>query len=211
MRLSVLCADALHGTKKAGTTCTFSAECAPGLFCKMDQCPGVCTSLLSEGSACTIDDECASGLQCNDKGTCATPPSFQVTAASGATCDPAAAQFCQSGLVCAVLSENPVHWQCEQPATGSTCHVAIPEECPAGQYCKLTNSVDGTCTALPAVGSACAARYPNDANPVCPTDSVCSVGTCKSYASLGSACAANDECYSKVCRSGTCAATQCAQ
>lgn len=209
-RLSVLCADALHGTVKAGSSCTFNGQCAPGLFCQMTQCPGVCTSLYAQGHACTTDDECMSGLQCDDNGTCAPISSFQVTGAINAACDPAAAQFCQTGLVCALTSLSPAQWKCEQPATGSTCHLAIPEGCPSGQYCKLgSGSVDGTCTALPAVGSACADRFPNDTNPVCPIDSVCSMGTCKAYASLGSPCAANEECYSKVCKSGTCAATQC--
>lgn len=211
-RLSVLCADALHGTVKSGDTCKFNGQCAPGLFCQMNQCPGVCTSLYAQGHACNTDDECMSGLQCNDTGTCAPSASFDVTGANGAACDPSAARFCQTGLVCALASFNPAQWKCEQPATGSTCHLAIPEGCPSGQYCKITStSIDGTCTALPAIGSACADRYPNDTNPVCPVDSICSMGTCKAYASLGSPCAANEECYSKVCRSGTCAATECPQ
>lgn len=218
-RLGVLCADAFHGTKKAGTSCDFNGECATGLFCEMTQCPGVCTSLLSAGRPCTADDQCMSGLQCGADPSsstgariCQPQGSISVTGAEGSACDPTTSQFCQTGLVCALTSLNPGRFACEKPSTGTTCHVAFPEGCPSGQYCSITQtSAVGTCMTLPKVGSACAARYPNDKDPVCPLDSVCSGGTCKAYASLGSPCAADVECYSKVCKAGTCAATRCAQ
>jgi hypothetical protein len=210
-RISVLCASALAGTKAGGAACTFSAECAPGMFCKMDQCPGACTQLLADGAACAGDDECRSGSNCDDKTkVCKQAVSIQLSGAEGASCDPSTATLCQNGLVCALASATG--WTCEQPATGTTCHRAIPEGCPDGQYCKLdANSLSGTCTAMPAIGSACAPHSMNDDSPACPKDSVCSLGTCKAYVSLGSPCADDIECYSEACVSGKCQATKCAQ
>lgn len=222
-RLSLLCADALSGTLSGGSQCTLNAECGTGLFCKLDtQCPGACTPFLSAGMSCTKDDECGDGLTCSDTNVCQAASSFQVSAAVGEACNPEQAEFCQSGLVCALDGQDPVApWKCEQPATGTDCHIAFPEWCPSGQFCELQQgAVTGSCVAMPQIGSACGSRYPDDQGGVCPADSVCSgrsitpttsvLGTCKAYAMTGSPCADDTECYSEHCVSGNCAASECA-
>jgi hypothetical protein len=221
-RLGTLCPGLIQGTKKAGDACTLDEECGAALFCDESRsCPGACTPLLSEGQSCSDNDACQNGLSCSN-GACSKPIAAQFVAAEGEACnpDPARAEYCKSGLSCALtgISSGPsgaqVAFTCEKPPTDGSCHVGIPEECPSGQYCEgTTGSVTGTCKLLPTIGAPCARHFPNDttAQAVCPPNSVCDAGTstCRAYAHLGEPCSADAECYSSRCKDGQCVAKKC--
>src|SRR5207247_10535588 len=92
------------------------------------------------------------------------------------------------------------------------CKVAVPGMCPAGQYCQQTVALmtDGTCTALPGVGSPCRAPpFPGVLVDPCLGDAACitdgSASTCRELQVNGAACSVDAECWSGRCTSGTCA------
>jgi hypothetical protein len=206
----------------AGEDCKHDDDCQDGLKCSTQT--KKCVKPAADGATCEgpTGPSCASDHACKGgnnatPGTC-IPVNQAFAAAEGETCDPTTTTFCADGLACALTGvvNNKTQFQCKARSTGSSCSIAYPEDCPNGQYCVVPDpktSFTGTCTPLPAAGSACGKHVPSDLtsnDQFCAPGTVCVQQTCHALQNLGEACTVNAECVSGLCDSGGCAPTECA-
>lgn len=203
----------------SGMPCSRSEGCESGLTCES----GSCQAPVAEGGACEGDTmrACEFGLACIGSdgatpGTCRDPATL-FTAADGATCNPMGGPLCTGDLSCTVetLGAGGVTFQCSPPVTsGAACRPGIPDPCPDDEYCAdidpMMGDIDGTCTALPTAGTACAAVL---FGARCATGLRCddsgAMDLCVTVSRLGGSCASNTGCHSGLCEAGVCVTPTC--
>jgi hypothetical protein len=116
--------------------------------------------------------------------------------------------LCNPDLSCVILSVTPaIRAECRKAVSaGASCTVGFPDPCPSGNYCKAPqNTLDGTCTARPGDGVACASGpFGGDAD-ICALDARCDGGTCRARQNLGGTCVTDAVCFSEHCVDGKCA------
>jgi hypothetical protein len=106
-------------------------------------------------------------------------------------------------LSCVFNGTDAFH--CEGPAeAGGACHLGLPGQCPADQYCDTTEVTDvSSCEPLPTAGEACVLAE------LCAPGHACVVEgmdhMCRAIGENSEACTGD-----AACRSGNCAAGQCA-
>lgn len=193
----------------SGGTCTRDAACATGLRCGN----GTCQAPGGAGASCQggTGVECAGGLICAGGSTTATgtcrATSEVFAAGSGQACNVLMSQFCQEGLSCIVAGITSQTCGTGGLASGAACHPSVPDACAVGLYCAGTNPTggdfDGTCTALPGDGMACATSVLGS---FCADGTVCVSGTCRTVQANGGSCTDGAQCFSADCSSGTCIA-----
>jgi hypothetical protein len=196
----------------AGDACQRDNECKTGFYCS--DTDKKCTKPAAAGDVCggSTAPSCDDGLFClgeDDSGKSGNCRSFEevFTAQVGEPCNPEG-PFCATSARCGIMATTPtLELECIAPfASGAACRLAFPEACPTGEYCKVVpDTLEGTCTALPTAGQACAI-HPLDQNELCAPATRCEAGMCKGLQSLGGTCALDTTCYSEFCLNGSCAA-----
>ncbi len=116
------CKAALSGLKQTNQPCKHSLECADGLYCNLNQCPGsVCKPYVLAGATCTDVDVCEAGTSCF-QGKCTA------LGKQGAPCGGGVENDCVVGLLCigadASASQPGKCW----PAKNTFTHVP-PQGC----------------------------------------------------------------------------------
>jgi hypothetical protein len=205
---------AQHG---AGHKCSDDDECMSPLSCDSETETCAASGQLDDACGGGVSPDCGLGFMCagDDSdtmtaGTC--KPIDQVfVGMNGDTCDFDTGQLCVDGLSCVVTitgmgASAMAEFACTPPvASGATCGFGIPSQCPAGEYCAdvdpMGGDVEGTCTALPGDGAACAPQY----GAQCSGDLVCDADNrCHPLGRIG------DPCVSPLgCASGRCVADVC--
>jgi hypothetical protein len=196
--------------------CARNDDCADGLICSSST--NTCVAPGKPDAACggLLDAACSPAYVCGSSRTC-TPLSSSFSVSGGKACDPNSKSYCTADQTCALTAEdattNVATWLCEARPSGTACHFSVPEQCPSGQFCQLGQDVDGTCTAAPQNGEACATRIPSDSTVpknVCAPGATCGAdGKCHSPGRNSAACKANADCYSGACKAAICVAAYC--
>ncbi|HJL17653.1 MAG TPA: hypothetical protein RMH99_18460 [Sandaracinaceae bacterium LLY-WYZ-13_1] len=205
--------------KENGAACDGDVECRAGLTCEDRTCAppasrrdGPCGG--PEGLNCPLDQICVGDTE-ESAGSC-TPRSEVLTAAVGEVCEvEEGTALCQEGLSCALVGGGMtgLEWECKEGVgAGAPCNVAFPSMCPEDQYCDadpaMTGSFEGTCTALPTEGMACA----DSSEGSCASGLTCVRGetasTCVRPKDNGQPCSEGGECHSGLCEGGVCAAPE---
>jgi hypothetical protein len=204
------CPGKCSSREAAGSACTTDDACVSGLMCHNTKCEQpVGNGAPCEGTAAG----CEPNLMCvgakTPPGTCKSS-SDVFAGASGATCDLAKMQLCQSGLACAVdsIQGSTAVLKCVPPvAAGAACKLSAPDMCPMDQYCSgadiNTLKIDGACAVLPGAGAACASVLIGNG---CAPGLICDASKiCKKVQNIGGACASDAECWSNNCDNSACA------
>lgn len=195
----------------AGSSCTSSRGCEPGLQCVS----GKCTAPAGPGQACELGEDgdnfmfaCQPGYYCDaDVVQQQTAGTCQSKKGSGAEC--ILFYECNPGLLCIGLEINQqtqevIPGSCGQPLkAGAACNAAFDfPECDWDLYCDEQTAV---CTAYPGVGDPCV--YGED--PECFGDELyCDSlewgvpGVCSYKKPDGADCTSYEECLSDNCDVG---------
>ncbi len=201
-----------------GVECEENDNCRNNLVCS--EVSGTCGSQAGPGEACGDDEgkACRLGLVCmsedggaNQGGTCESEREM-LDGKEGDPCDVQTGDLCDKGLSCAISGPllSPVSACAGPVGAGEPCTLAAPTQCPDGEYCAGTSvdpgsaSLEGTCTALPGAGEACAEDPFNPtggcaAGLFCETDS-----KCHPVNRLGEPCVSDDGCANGNCKEGVC-------
>jgi hypothetical protein len=210
------CPGTCTAREAVGATCESDSQCQGGLACAVDT--QRCYELAGAGDLCGGSEgtACGPGLFCigqdeqsGKQGNCRAL-SEVLTAAAGASCDIQAGPLCASGVSCAIESfaGGSLVMSCmTEVASGAACKISFPDMCPDGEFCAVpANTVDGTCTKLPASGEACAVP-PFETEPsLCGPYTRCEAGTCRERQATGASCQVDEVCLSETCVAGKCAA-----
>jgi hypothetical protein len=208
------CPGTCTAAGSTGDSCTRNNECATGFYCSDTN--KKCTKPAAAGDVCggATGPNCDDGFFClgadEDTGQSGNCRAFDevFTAEVGETCSPQG-PFCVPSARCGIMAVTPsLQLECiATVASGAACRLSFPESCPNGEYCKVVpDTLEGTCTALPAVGEACAVSGLDADNLLCAPYARCETGTCRALQNLGGACQEADTCYSEACVGGVCAA-----
>jgi len=184
------CAELLIGSVAEGELCTFDAECAPGLRCEGDVCPGTCVVgeiAQCEVGECGADAVCASSGECEprkqngeecvavefenscvDGWYCSLGDSFELTCqptiAVDQPCNNSGFFICEGGQVCEGAT-------CREPtALGQAC--GSSQECGIDAFCDFNNT--STCIATRTEGQACDGDVGGECGGLLCTNNVCS-------------------------------------
>lgn len=201
-----------------GEECEESDDCRNGLVCS--EVGGTCNAQAGPDEACddAAGKRCRLGLACvgvdggaGQGGTCKTEREI-LDGKKGDSCNAGTGDLCDEGLSCAASGSllSPV-WTCvASVGSGEPCTLAAPTQCPEGEYCAGTSiepgsaSLEGTCTALPGAGEACA-EDPSDPNGGCAAGLFCETDNkCHPVNRLGEPCVSDDGCANDNCKEGVC-------
>jgi hypothetical protein len=208
------CPGTCTAAGSTGDSCERNNECATGFYCSDTN--KKCTKPAAAGDVCggSTGPNCDDGLFClgadedtGQSGNCRTFDEV-FTAQVGEVCSPQG-PFCAPNARCGIMAVAPAfELECIATfASKAACRLAFPEACPDGEYCKVVpDTLEGTCTTLPAVGDACAVSGLDENNLLCAPYARCENGTCRALQNLGGACVEKETCYSESCVGGVCAA-----
>jgi hypothetical protein len=210
------CPGACTPKAAVGETCDNEDQCQLGLTCAVDT--GRCVALAGAGDLCGGSEgtQCSDGLFCAGQdestgkaGNCRSASEVLVGEV-GEDCEPAAGKLCKAGVSCTLDSldgQTPVFKCAAIAGSGAACKPGYPSPCPADEYCSVpAASLEGTCTAAPQSGEACATPAFEDTPSICAPYTRCVDGMCHALATIGQSCQADSVCYSDYCVGGKCAA-----
>ena len=198
----------------AGQACSGDSDCTDGLQCSSET--SLCVKPAAVGDSCEYGSPpCGPGLLCLGKDDTNKTPGVcrnavdALSAAAGATCDPAGT-LCVSGVSCVAdvdLTGKKLVWTCVNSGTypaGGACKPGFPDACATGNYCLTGTGIaalSGTCTAIPGAKQPCGTGI----GAQCQPGTACVAGLCQSYAANGVSCTGDAMCYSGYCgTSGGC-------
>lgn len=208
------CPGTCTAAGSTGDSCERNNQCATGFYCS--DTDKKCTKPAAAGDVCggTNGPSCDDGFFClgADEGTgqagnCRTFEEV-FTAQVGEVCSPQG-PFCEPSARCGIMAVAPTfELECiATVASKGACRLAFPEACPDGEYCKVVpDTLEGTCTTLPAVGEPCAVSGLDADSELCAPYTRCENGTCRALQNIGGACVEKTTCYSESCVGGVCAA-----
>ena len=218
-RLPPSCDHILTGTRDAGETCYFDAECASGdcaeASCPRDLCcAGACAPVRAPVA---IDGACETTRDCVDQAFCGRDHVCHALATMGQACDLDA--DCAYGLACIgagidpgacralpALGEACPYLRCADLgalcSASGVCAAAGPgAACTSDADCSTVGQCDPAmhvCTGFPTLGMPCITR--------CVGDAWCNhaVGQpmCEAPLATGSPCNTDDQCATLVCEEG---------
>lgn len=198
-----LCPGTCAAKASAGSPCWFEDMCQDGLKCFN----GTCTApgLQNEPCGGPSAPDCQVGFLClgqveNQVGKCLAVEAL-FTSGEGIGCNLSSGPLCQEGLHCAISSLG-VSGECVRPSlSGGPCRLSIPDACPSTEYCRVTEGVDGVCTALPGANQECSQAFVF--KPPCVAYHRCVGDTCQPLRRLDEPCAGDGQCYSGYCEPGS--------
>jgi len=213
------CNATFEGMIGQGGPCTHPSQCAPGLFCKADSCPGTCEPRFSEGAEC-LPGLCREDLRCQaigGKNICSA------LAAEGAQCAGDVAPSCQLGLYC-------VHPELKEGSPGICRKISdvftsaeafdcswLGPLCGKDLYCRINDQTEATagtfkgkCIRQLGPGDDCVLAIPDpcpkdyycDPGVFVPPDNVSVTGSCHPVGGPGEECKA-DSFFKPGCKAGT--------
>lgn len=191
-------------TGTVGSPCTWSTECAAGLFCG----GSTCAPLAALGESCSSSEGCVSSAWCDlSQGQCRAPKAagegcsyFGPECAAPMSCYEGK---CALGFEVAELGEvcdadHACAWFSGLACKDGRCvrRAGLGEICDADGAClsELWCDASGRCARLPTLGEPCPAG-------TCRGDHVCDVGTCKAPRAIGAPCEFASDCESAYCTS----------
>ncbi len=178
------CADGLYCdfndtcviAKKLGESCAGGARCEDGTYCSAND---TCAAVGGPGADCSADDECESPLVCSTAGKCKQA----ALATAGADCDPDESNSCngylgfkcdKATLKCATQTIIGPGDACGIMQSGGSITLNI--FCSGGASCVMpSGSNTGTCIKVAPAGGACN----TDTGPDCGFGAECISGTCQ--------------------------------
>jgi hypothetical protein len=215
-RLPAACRAVLSPRVRPGGPCDHPMECAGGSTCDTGPDPfcggicdggplacgctsdeyclqGRCFSYLSPGQPCSNGDRCVPTAGCEpSSGLCVSYHSYD----AGEACT--TSDYCRPELACVNGACVPIAYApSAEPCNGRDIL------CQLGTVCVRENPADDPhCTRAPGEGAPCTAG----SSLSCRAGLRCLDGTCHRHAGEGELCREDDDCISRLCHHGRCAA-----